>query len=313
VPLPKIAITTGDPAGIGPEIALKAVREPAILAVCRPILIGDHGVLSRIGSLLGLQIPEATVHPEVDDFDAGAIEPGKVQATCGAAALACIEEAVRGCRKGDYAAMVTCPINKSALHAAGVQYPGHTELLAARCGVDGREAMMLYSERIAVALVTCHQSLASVAAALEPNRIVAVGRLLADALRRLRGRSPRLAVCGFNPHAGEGGLFGNEDEGIIVAVGELLQLGIDVDGPLPPDSAFTARNREKYDGYVCMYHDQGLIPFKALAFEEGVNVTLGLPIVRTSVDHGTAFDIAWQGKAEHRSLVEAITLAARLV
>jgi 4-hydroxythreonine-4-phosphate dehydrogenase len=147
---------------------------------------------------------------------------------------------------------------------------------------------------------------------LDPLRIVRVGRQLAEALRRLRGREPRLAVLGFNPHAGEGGLFGDEEARIVPAVGELLQLGIQADGPLPPDTAFTPDARSRYDGWVCMYHDQGLIPFKAFAFDRGVNVTLGLPIVRTSVDHGTAFDIAWQGRAQHTSMVEAIRLAGLL-
>jgi 4-hydroxythreonine-4-phosphate dehydrogenase len=246
------------------------------------------------------------------DFAASAVRPGEIDAACGAAAGACIDEAIAGCRDGRYAAMVTCPISKQAVHAAGIPFPGHTEWLAARCGVAG-ETMMMYHRDLAVALVTCHQSLMSVPSALTPLRIVESARLFHAALTRLRGRAPRLAVCGFNPHAGEGGLFGKEDAVVVPAVYELLQLGIDADGPLPPDTAFTPKNRERYDGWVCLYHDQGLIPFKALAFDEGVNVTLGLPIVRTSVDHGTAFDIAWQGVAEHRSLVEAILLAARLV
>jgi 4-hydroxythreonine-4-phosphate dehydrogenase len=240
------------------------------------------------------------------------VVPGQVQAACGGAAAAWIDAAIAGCRTGRWAAMVTCPIHKQALHAAGVPFPGHTELLADRCGVAGGEAMMLYSETLAVALVTVHQSLLSVPASLQPARIARIGNQFAEALARLRGKRPRLAVLGFNPHAGECGMFGDEERAIIPAIAELLQLGWDVDGPLPPDTAFTAARRARYDGWLCMYHDQGLIPFKALAFDEGVNVTLGLPIVRTSVDHGTAFDIAWQGTATHASLVSAIALAARL-
>jgi 4-hydroxythreonine-4-phosphate dehydrogenase len=152
-----------------------------------------------------------------------------------------------------------------------------------------------------------------VPAALTPGRIVAVGRHLAEALRRLRRRPPRLAVLALNPHAGEGGLFGDDERRIAPAIAALRGLGIDADGPLPPDTAFTPAARKRYDGWVCMYHDQALIPFKAFAFDEGVNITLGLPIVRTSVDHGTAFDIAWQGTAQHRSMVEAIRLATALV
>jgi len=311
---PTIAITLGDPAGIGPELALRAALDPAVLALCLPVLIGDRALLARVGAALGLPVPTAVVEPAVPGFVADAIMPGRVQAAAGAAGAAWVAAAVDGCLAGTYAAMVTGPLNKAALAAAGVPFPGHTELLAARCAVTG-EVMMLHHADLAVALVTVHQSLASVPAAITPGRIVHVGRLLAQALRRLReprDTPPRLAVLGLNPHAGEGGLFGDEERAIVPAVAELLQLGIDVDGPLPPDSAFTPDARARYDGWVCMYHDQGLIPFKALAFDQGVNVTLGLPIVRTSPDHGTAFDIAWRGVARHSSLVAAIALAARL-
>jgi 4-hydroxythreonine-4-phosphate dehydrogenase len=311
--LPRIAITMGDPAGIGPEVALAAAADPAVIAACRPVLVASRALLARVAERLRRPLPAIEiVEPPLPGFAAAAVEPGRVAAACGAAAGACIEDAIAGCREGRFAAMVTCPINKSAIAAAGIPFPGHTEWLAARCGVSG-ETMLMYHPDIAVALVTCHQALMSVPASLTPTRIIETAKLLHAALRRLRGRAPRLAICGFNPHAGEGGLFGDEDRVVVPAVAELLQLGIDVDGPLPPDTAFTPKNRARYDGWVCLYHDQGLIPFKALAFDDGVNVTLGLPIVRTSVDHGTAFDIAWQGVAEHRSLVQAIRLAARLV
>jgi 4-hydroxythreonine-4-phosphate dehydrogenase len=310
--LPRIAITIGDPSGIGPEIALKATAEPEVRRWCEPVLVGNRALLRRVARRLKLRLPDAVVEPELPAFDAAAVAPGRVQAACGAAGAAWVEAAIDGCRDGRFAAMVTCPLNKAALHAGGVPFPGHTELLAARCGVAG-EAMMMYHRRLAVVLATCHQSLASVPGALASARIVEVARLFAASLRRLRRREPRLAVCGLNPHAGEGGLFGDEDGRLVApAVAELRRLGIAADGPLPPDTAFTPANRRRYDGHVCLYHDQGLIPFKALAFDEGVNVTLGLPIVRTSVDHGTAFDIAWRGEAEHRSLVEAIRLAVRL-
>jgi 4-hydroxythreonine-4-phosphate dehydrogenase len=310
--LPRVAITMGDPAGIGPEVALAAAADPAVLTVCEPVLIASRTLLARVSERLGRPLPStAIVEPPLGAFDAERVEPGRIDAACGAAAGACIEEAIAGCRAGRYAAMVTAPINKAAIHAAGIPFPGHTEWLAARCGVSG-ETMMMYHPDIAVALVTCHQSLMSVPSALTPQRIVETARHFHASLKRLRGRPPRLAVCGFNPHAGEGGLFGREDEVVTPAVYELLQLGIDAEGPLPADTAFTPKNRHRFDGWVCLYHDQGLIPFKALAFDDGVNVTLGLPIVRTSVDHGTAFDIAWKGEAEHRSMVEAITLAAKL-
>ena len=307
-----IAITIGDPAGVGPELALRACADPAVRALCQPVLVGNRALLTRVADRLSLEVPARIEDPALNGFDPAAVVPGQVQAACGAAGAAWVEAAIAGCRAGRYAAMVTCPLNKAALHAAGIPFPGHTELLAARCGVTGGEAMMLYSDTLAVALVTVHQSLASVPASLDPRRIARIGAQFAAALLRLRGRRPRLAVLGFNPHAGEGGLFGDEERAIVPAIAELLQLGWDVDGPLPPDTAFTAARRARYDGWLCMYHDQGLIPFKALAFDEGVNVTLGLPIVRTSVDHGTAFDIAWQGSATHASLVAAITLATRL-
>ena len=306
---PRLAITLGDPAGVGPEIACKALADAAVLACCEPILIGSRTVIEKVAKKLNLPLPAQIV----DTGTPGAFTPGTVSAAAGAAAGHAIEEAIAGTQAGRYAALVTNPLNKSAIHAAGIPFPGHTEWLAARCGVSG-ETMMMYHDELAVVLATCHQSLLSVPASLTPMRIVAAAQLLYQALKRIRGGSPRLAVCGFNPHAGEDGLFGDEDRRLVVpAVYELLQLGIQCDGPLPPDTAFTPANRARYDGIVALYHDQGLIPFKALYFDTGVNVTLGLPLIRTSVDHGTAFDIAWQGIAQHRSLVAAITLAARLV
>jgi len=310
--LPTVAVTMGDPAGIGPEIALKALIEPAILRCCKPLLIASRGVLERVGAKLGLAVPQAMIEPPMPDFVPATLMPGVLSAAAGAAAGACIDEAIAGCQAGRYAALVTNPINKAAIHAAGIPFPGHTEWLAERCGVSG-EFMLMYHRRLAVVLTTCHQSLASVPVQLTTARIVAAGELLADALFKLRGRRPNLAMCGLNPHAGEGGLFGDEDLRLIVpAVARLRALGHQVSDPLPADTAFSPANRAKYDGHICMYHDQALIPFKALYFDTGVNVTLGLPIVRTSVDHGTAFDIAWHGVADHRSLVEAIKLAARM-
>jgi 4-phospho-D-threonate 3-dehydrogenase / 4-phospho-D-erythronate 3-dehydrogenase len=305
--LPRVAITIGDPAGIGPEIALKALAEPAVRASCVPVLIGPRSLLATVAARLSLSLPEHIC----DIASTAEIIPGRISAAAGAVAAAAIEEAIAGTRAGRYAALVTNPIHKQAIHAAGVPFPGHTEWLAARCGVRG-ETMLMYHDELAVALATCHLPLQAVPAALSPQRLIGVGRLLHAALRRIRGKAPRLAICGFNPHAGEGGLFGHEDEVVVPAVYELLQLGIDCEGPLPPDTAFTPAARKRYDGIIALYHDQGLIPFKALHFDTGVNVTMGLPIVRTSVDHGTAFDIAWQGVAQHTSLVSAIALAARL-
>jgi 4-phospho-D-threonate 3-dehydrogenase / 4-phospho-D-erythronate 3-dehydrogenase len=309
--LPAIAITIGDPAGVGPEIALRAALDPAVTRICQPFLLGSRALLKRVVKKLKLNIPSNIIDP-TPEFLAAAVIPGTVQAENGAHAARWVEAAIDGCRDGRFAAMVTCPLNKEALAAGGVPYPGHTELLAHRCGVTG-EIMLMYDRRIAVALVTVHQAYSSVPASLSVERMVHTGELLAQALRRLRKGEPRLAVLGLNPHAGEHGLFGDEEARLVVpAVAELRRRGVSCDGPLPPDTAFTPMNRQRYAGYVCQYHDQGLIPFKALAFDDGVNVTLGLPIVRTSVDHGTAFDIAWQGKATHRSLVSAIKLAVKL-
>lgn len=312
MPRPRIAVTMGDPAGVGPEILLRALAAPVLRRSCDAVAVVSRGLLVRVATRLSLPVPAEVVEPAgLAGFAAEEVEPGIIAAANGSAAGACIEHAIAGCRDGGFAAMVTGPIHKQAIHAAGIPFPGHTEWLAERTGVH-EETMMLYHRRLAVALVTVHQSLASVPAAITGERILRVGRQLADALRRLRRREPRLAVLGFNPHAGEGGLFGHEEELIAPAVAALRGMGIACDGPLPPDTAFTPAARRRYDGWVCMYHDQGLIPFKALAFDRGVNVTLGLPIVRTSVDHGTAFDIAWQGRAEHSSMIEAIRLATAL-
>ena len=302
----------GDPAGVGPEICCRAVREARVRGACTPIVIGSREIFERVAGPLGLVLPETMEEPDLAGVDMARLLPGLISRDAGLAAAACIEHAVAACLDGRVAAMVTAPIHKEAVQAAGIGHPGHTEWIAERCGVS-EPVMMLYDARIAVALATIHRSLASVPAALSVASIVRAGTRLADALERLRGAPPRLALLGLNPHAGEGGLFGDEEARIVLpALEELRREGHEVEGPLPPDTAFTPSALARYDGHVCLYHDQGLIPFKALAFSEGVNVTLGLPIVRTSVDHGTAFPIAWKGEADHTSLVEAILLAARL-
>jgi len=310
---PRIALTMGDPAGVGPELCCRACADPQLRQQADIVVIGSRAVLRRVATQLALPVP-AQIEEAGVTFDAEAVVPGVVAAANGAAAASWIEHAVAGCLAGRYAALTTAPIHKAALAAAGVPFPGHTELLAARCGLPPEAAvMMLYAPEITVALVTCHQSLASVPGSLRSTRIEQVGRSLWDALSRLHGREPRLAMLGLNPHAGEHGLFGHDERDCIEpAVATLRRDGLSVDGPLPPDTAFTAAARARYDGWICQYHDQGLIPFKALAFAEGVNVSLGLPVVRTSVDHGTAFDIAWQGLAEHGNMMAALRLALRL-
>ena len=224
-----------------------------------------------------------------------------------------IEQAIRAALAGEVAAVATAPIHKEALHRAGIDYPGHTEIFAEKFGA-ARTCMMLTSEAITVSLVTTHVGYRDVPGLVTTPRIVEVIELTADAMRRLRGRPPRLVVCGLNPHAGEHGLFGGGEEETLIApaVAAARERGIDVVGPLPPDTAFVPERLRETDAFVSMYHDQGLIPLKLLAFDTAVNVTLGLPIVRTSVDHGTALDIAWTGKAKPESMVQAVLLAARL-
>lgn len=309
---PTIAITMGDPAGIGPEIALAAIADETVRQACKPVLIGSIPLLERVALVVDQPLPTRIDEPELGTFNHAAVIPGTITPANGAASVACIDHAITGTLATRYDALVTAPIAKAALRAADINFPGHTELLSHRCG-GVPVAMMLHDEALTVSLVTCHRALASVPKVITQKRIATVTRLTADALTDSLGRPAKLAVLGLNPHAGEGGLFGNEERAIIwPAIDDLRRAGYDVTGPLPPDTAFTKMNRKRYDGFVCMYHDQGLIPFKALAFDTGVNVTLGLPIIRTSVDHGTAFDIAWQGKAKHASMVSAILLAARM-
>jgi 4-hydroxythreonine-4-phosphate dehydrogenase len=231
----------------------------------------------------------------------------------GRASYGYIQAAIDAALGGRVAAVVTAPINKEALHAAGFQFPGHTEIFAQRTSAP-RSCMMQYSEQITCSFVTVHVGYAEVPELLTESRILEVIELTASALRQIRQREPRLVVCGLNPHAGEQGLFGNREEERVIrpAVAAAREQGIQVEGPLPPDTAFLVENRQTTDAFVCMYHDQGHIPVKALAFDTAVNTTLGLPIIRTSVDHGTAGDIAWQGKARPHSLFAAMKLALKL-
>lgn len=326
---PAIGITMGDAAGVGPELCLRALQSPAVTGVCRPVVFGSAALLRRVSGVCGIPF-EAAVLPAgeilanglppgdaplvVDDDTTGvdAVTPGGVQPACGAAAFRYVQLAVLAAQQGWIRAVVTAPLNKEALQLAGVPYPGHTEMLAALTGTR-RYCMMMASPGINVCLATTHIALSQVASELTVGRIGEVIRLADDAMRRFGRPAPRLTVCGLNPHAGEHGLFGDEEQRLILpAVQAVRADGLQVSDPLPPDTAFIPSMREKTDAYIVMYHDQGLIPFKMLAFETGVNVTLGLPLVRTSVDHGTAFDIAWQGKASAASLVAAVQTALRL-
>jgi 4-phospho-D-threonate 3-dehydrogenase / 4-phospho-D-erythronate 3-dehydrogenase len=311
---PRIAVTMGDPAGVGPELCLRLLAEPSIREMCQPVIYGDTTVLLAVAERCELPLPPAERIREFGRITLEQFAPGEVSAAAGAASYAYVEAAIRDALDGTVDAVCTAPINKEALHAAGINYPGHTEILAALTQAP-RVCMMLTSRELTCSLVTAHVGLHEVAGLLSVPKILDAIELTALTMRKLRGREPRLAICGLNPHAGEHGLFGRrEEEEIIGPAAETARSqGIVIDGPLPPDTAFLPDRRRETDAYICMYHDQGLIPLKMLAFDTGVNVTLGLPIVRTSVDHGTAFDIAWQGKASVQSLVETVRLAVRLV
>ncbi|HEY1717554.1 MAG TPA: 4-hydroxythreonine-4-phosphate dehydrogenase PdxA [Verrucomicrobiae bacterium] len=321
---PILGLTMGDPAGIGPEICLRALCEPSVKKICTPVLFGDEKVLLRLQKNLDCQIISFA---ELENFkkiseplivdcaaiDAKKISPGKISAACGRAAYIYIEKAIHAALAKKIDGVVTAPIHKEALQLAGIKFPGHTEIFTALTKAK-RSCMMLYSDKITVSMVTTHIGFAEVPKKIFVERVLNVIKLTAQTMKQMLRRAPRIGVCGLNPHAGEHGLFGNREEENFVAPAVKLarKKKIQVEGPLVPDAAFTTNQRKKYDAIVCLYHDQGHIPFKMLAFDTGVNVTLGLPIIRTSVDHGTAFDIAWKGIADPTSLFSAIRVAADL-
>lgn len=326
---PRIAVTMGDPAGVGPELCLRLLANPEIARECTPVIFGDAAVLRAVAKKVGGHLDAPVIPssawkkmadtlgtPCVLDFQQigpGEFVPGQLSARCGDAAFRYVLAAIEAGLAGEVDAVTTAPLNKEALHAAGHRFPGHTEIFTERMQA-ARSCMMQYSEEVTCSFVTVHVGYAEAPRHITTERILDVVELTADALRRIRGRAPKLLVCGLNPHAGENGLFGErEEERIIVpAVVEAQRRGFHVTGPVPPDTAFTPVRRREFDAVVCMYHDQGHIPVKALAFDSAVNTTLGLPVLRTSVDHGTAFDIAWQGRADPGSLFSAVRLAAKL-
>jgi len=286
---PVVAITAGDPAGIGPEIAAIAAADPSVRAVCEPRIYGTKSENAPDG-----------------------FERGRVSAAAGRAAYDAIVRAVEDAMRGDVQAVATAPINKASFAAAALPWKGHTDLLAHLTGAP-RGVMMFYSDALRVVLATVHIPLAQVPATLTRQLLETVVRLTAAELPRFGFPSPRLGVAGLNPHAGEEGLLGTEDRDVLApAIAACVTDGIDVRGPFPADTIFLRATHGEFDTVIACYHDQGLIPVKMAAFGKAVNVTLGLPIIRTSVDHGTAFDIAGQGKADAGSMIEAIKLAARL-
>jgi 4-hydroxythreonine-4-phosphate dehydrogenase len=325
-----LALTLGEPAGIGPDLALAVWQRRAEYDIPAFYVTGDDAFLRRRAEQLGLKVPIADVTPGtaakafsaalpvVAIDETASAPPGRPDRSSAPVAIASIRRAVADVMAGDAAAVVTNPIAKNVLYKSGFAEPGHTEFLAKlvqeTTGRTLRPVMLLWAPELAVVPVTIHLPLREIFDQLSAELIVETGRIVAHDLRtRFRIARPRLAIAGLNPHAGEQGTLGEEDRAIVTpAVAQLAAEGIDAKGPLPADSMFHDSARLSYDAALCMYHDQALIPIKTLAFDHAVNVTLGLPFVRTSPDHGTAFDIAGTGKADPKSLIAALRLAARL-
>lgn len=326
---PIIAITMGDAAGIGPEIIVKALAHPPVYEVCRPVVIGDTGILKRAAAVSGRkeidirsieQVSEAEFrHGVIDCIDLKllpeAVPFGQLSAAAGNAAFHYIAKAVELAKAGEVGAICTAPLNKEALHKGGHLYPGHTEILAKLTDTEDF-SMMLSTDRLKVIHLTTHVGLLKAVEMITPKRTYEVLKLADQVLRTAGNANPRIALCGINPHAGENGLFGNgeEEEKLLPAVEKAQAEGLNVYGPAPADTLFYRAMRGDFDIVVACYHDQGHTPVKVLGIEAGVNITVGLKggIIRTSVDHGTAFDIAGTGLADERSLLEAIRSAVEL-
>ena len=323
---PRIGLTIGDPAGIGPEVSLKAATDTAVLEICQPVLIGSAEYLLSWTERFGVKqsftviqrgapIPADAFGPLIYDLAnvPASIVLGKEQAACGKAAAECIESAVALCQAGELDAISTAPINKKALHLAGYDFPGHTEFLA-HLTKTNEFAMTFIAPTLRVALLTTHVPLAEVPGYVKQPALEKLIRLVDREFKRFGFDRPRIAVAALNPHGAEGGLFGAEEATEMLPAIETCRQrdGIEVSGPHSGDTIFARAARGEFDIVLSCYHDQGLIPIKCLAFGEAVNVTLGLPFIRTSVDHGTAFDIAGRGVAEYSSMVTAVKLAVEL-
>lgn len=322
---PVLAITMGDAAGCGPEIIVKALNDQGIYEYCRPLVFGDAERLKMAASIVKSRLKiNSVVDVASGIYKFGVIDVidfaniphemsfGQVDARAGHAAYTYIEAAIEAAREKSVAAIVTAPINKEALHKAGHNFPGHTEILGELSNTKDY-AMMLSGEALKVIHVTTHVSMRQAADLIKKERVLRIIRLADRTLRSLGLAKPRIAVAGFNAHSGENGLFGREEiDEIIPAIEAACQEGLNVTGPVPPDTVFfRAARRKEFDIVVVMYHDQGHIPIKVLGFDNGINVTVGLPFIRTSVDHGTAFDIAGQGIADSGSMKAAIEFAAK--
>lgn len=319
---PKIGITIGDAAGIGPEVVVKALGDGEINRECVPVLIGDERVIADIGQRVGIDPGLEIVAPEnadqiavqtiVDLGNVGRFEFGKDAAATGKAAAENIVSAVDLWRRGAIDAIATAPISKAAIHLGGYDFPGHTEFLAQLTGSD-RFAMSFFAGDLRVVLLSTHISLREAIAMITAERLADLIRFSAREFERLLGRTPKIAVAGLNPHASEGGMFGGEEAREITPAIDICRAeSIDVSGPYSPDTVFLRAHRGEFDAVIALYHDQATIPVKCISFGASVNVTLGLPLIRTSVDHGTAFDIAGQGIADESSMKAAIRLATEL-
>ena len=323
---PIVGITMGDTAGIGPEVIAKALAHKEVYDVCSPLVVGDASVMKNAVKTVKKNLNVQSVddpakgkyqHGTIDvldlhNIDASKLQIGKVQQMAGKAALEYIETAVKLAQQNKINALCTASINKEAIKLAGAKVPGHTEILANLTNTK-EVTMLLISGKIRVFHVTIHVPLSKVPSLITKESVLETIKLAYDSLRGLGIPDPKIAVAGLNPHASDGGLFGPEEkEKIAPAVEAANKEGMKAFGPIPPDTVFVRANKGEFDAVVAMYHDQGHIPIKLLAFESGVNVTIGLPIIRTSVDHGTAFDIAGKGIADEMSMVEAINLAAKM-
>ncbi len=306
---PIIGITMGDPNGVGPEIIVKAVSSKEVKDLCEIVIYGDAGIIKKASdnSVTDLKIVECS------DFGLEDLKPSTLDKKAGQASLDYIITAVNSALTNEIDAVVTAPISKESTHLAGSKYPGHTEMLKDLTGAD-QAVMMFEGQKFKVMLVTIHEALSNVPKLISKERVLSTIQLTHDSLVNLfKIDDPKIVICGLNPHAGESGAFGKEEiDHIIPAVEEARNKGINIEGPLPADTLFYYANQGKWDAVVAMYHDQGLIPFKMISFDDGVNITLGLPIIRTSPDHGTAFDIAWKGIANPSSMIAAIKVAAQL-
>ncbi len=308
---PIIGITMGDPNGIGPEVIVKALCGAEIQELCEAVVFGDAEIIQAAADNAGLKTSFKV--KDCSNFCKNDLKPGTVDRKAGQASLDYINTAVSSALAKEIDAVVTAPISKESTHLAGSIYPGHTEMLQDLTSAD--EAVMMFEGgRFKVMLVTIHTALSEVPGLITKDKVLSTIRITYESLIDLfKIAEPKIVVCGLNPHAGESGAFGDEEiNHIVPAVKQAREMGINIEGPLPADTLFYYANQGKWDAVVAMYHDQGLIPFKMVSFDEGVNITLGLPIIRTSPDHGTAFDIAWRGKADPTSMTQAIKVAARL-